>query len=215
MSFAPYVTPRPTACPEHELVAAVRQGHDWAFEELYGRYRTPIGTYVHGMVGDHQRAEDIAQEVFISALRRMRSSEQPIAFKPWVYEIAKNACIDEYRRVQRSREVPLVSDGEDAEPALCSRGPMPEEAVQGKQRLDDLRGAFRSLSTNHHQVMVMRELEGLSYAQIGERLGMTKPVVESTLFRARRRLSDEYDELVSGRRCEQFQAVIALSLIHI
>jgi hypothetical protein len=55
----------------------------------------------------------------------------------------------------------------------------------------------------------MRELEGLSYNQIGERMGMSRPVVESTLFRARRRLSEEYDELVSGRRCEQVQAVIA------
>ena len=209
MSFAPYVTPRPLACSEHELVAAVRQDHDWAFEELYSRYRTPIRHYVQGMVGDLQRAEDIAQEVFISALRRMRCSEQPIAFKPWIYEIAKNACIDEYRRAKRSREVPLVNESEDAEPTLCSRAPMPDEAVQGKQRLDDLRGAFRSLSANHHQVIVMRELEGLSYAQIGERLGMTKPVVESTLFRARRRLGQEYDELVSGRRCEQVQAVIA------
>ena len=51
-----------------------------------------------GMVGDHQRAEDIAQEVIIAALRRLRATEQPIAFKPWLYEIAKNACIDEFRR---------------------------------------------------------------------------------------------------------------------
>ena len=54
----------------------------------------------------------------------------------------------------------------------------------------------------------MRELEGLSYGQIGQSLGMSKPVVESTLFRARRKLSEEYDELVTGRRCEQVQPVI-------
>ncbi len=55
----------------------------------------------------------------------------------------------------------------------------------------------------------MRELEGRSYNQIGERLGMTKPVVESTLFRARRKLSEEYEELVTGRRCDRVQTVIA------
>ena len=55
----------------------------------------------------------------------------------------------------------------------------------------------------------MRELEGRSYTQIGESLGMTKPVVESTLFRARRKLGEEYEDLVTGRRCERVQAVIA------
>ena len=92
---------------EHELISAVRRGDDRAFEELYSRYRPRIGSYVFGMVGDHQRAEDIAQEVFIAALRRLRATERPIAFKPWIYEIAKNACIDEFRRARRSQEVPL------------------------------------------------------------------------------------------------------------
>ena len=57
------------------------------------------------MVKDHGRAEDITQEVFISALRRMRETERPIAFKPWIYEIAKNACIDQFRRSRRAEEV--------------------------------------------------------------------------------------------------------------
>ena len=90
----------PTASDE-ELVAAVRRGDDRAFEELFSRYRRRISTYVYGMVGDHGRAEDITQEVFISALRRLRETERPIAFKPWMYEIAKNACIDESRRARR------------------------------------------------------------------------------------------------------------------
>ena len=54
----------------------------------------------------------------------------------------------------------------------------------------------------------MRELEGLRYRQIGERLGMSRPSVESTLFRARRRLSEEYEELVSGERCRRIQSII-------
>ena len=53
------------------------------------------------MVRDHARAEDVTQEVFLSALRRMRDTERPIAFKPWIYEIAKNACIDQFRRGAR------------------------------------------------------------------------------------------------------------------
>src|SRR3712207_835685 len=75
---------------DHTLVAQVRRGDDRAFEVLYERYCRRIHCYVQGMVKDHQRAEDVTQEVFVSALRRMRATERPIAFKPWIYEIAKN-----------------------------------------------------------------------------------------------------------------------------
>ncbi len=196
---------------DHELVAAVRDGSDRAFEELYARYRGRIGSYILGLVGDHARAEDIAQEVFISALRRLRQTEQPVAFKPWIYEIAKNACTDEFRRTRRVREVPLEpeDEGPHTNQRLCSQAPTPEAAIEHKQSLRDLQGAFHGLSENHHRLIVMREFEGLSSSEIGERLGMSRPVVESSLFRARKRLSHEYHELASGRRCEQVQALIA------
>jgi RNA polymerase sigma factor (sigma-70 family) len=192
------------------LVADVRSGDDRAFEELYTRYRRRIAAYVQGMVGDHGRAEDITQEVFISALRRMRETERSIAFKPWIYEIAKNACIDAYRRSKRAEEVSL--DGDSLAPAdygrLTGTGPSPESAVEGKQRLGDLCSAFGGLSEAHHEILVLRELEGLSYREIGDRMGLSRPSVESTLFRARRRLTEEYDDLASGRRCGRIQAMI-------
>src|ERR671911_658284 len=90
---------------DHQLVSAVRAGDDRAFEQLYSRYQRRIAAYVCGMVKDHGRAEDITQEVFVSALRRMRETERPIAFKPWIYEIAKNACTDTYRRRRRAEEL--------------------------------------------------------------------------------------------------------------
>src|SRR5918998_4413718 len=95
---------------DHELVRRVRRGDDRAFELLYSRYQRRIAGYVFGMVKDHGRAEDITQEVFVSALRRMRQTERPIVFKPWIYEIAKNACIDAYRRGRRAEEVSYDAD---------------------------------------------------------------------------------------------------------
>jgi RNA polymerase sigma factor (sigma-70 family) len=204
-------TSRLPAHSEHELVGAIRAGNDHAFEELYSRYRERIFSFILGKVHDHGRAEDIAQEVFMSALRRLRSSEQTIAFKPWIYEIAKNACIDEFRRGSRAREVPLESDGEfvvDRQKSSLSRVPTPAAAVESKQRLDHLRGAFGGLSATHHQLLVMREFEGMSYDEIGQRLDMTRQMVESSLFRARRKLNEEYQELASGQRCEQIQTAI-------
>ena len=206
--------PRMVAEPggdDHRLVAAVRRGDDRAFELLYERYHRRIHAYVMGMVKDHGRAEDITQEVFVSALRRMRETERPIAFKPWIYEIAKNACIDQFRRSRRAQEVSLQADeGLNASDygKLVGSEPTPDAAVAAKQDLDNLRGAFVGLSDTHHEILVMRELEGLSYREIGERLGMSRPAVESTLFRARRRLSEEYDDLATGARCRRVQGLI-------
>jgi RNA polymerase sigma factor (sigma-70 family) len=191
------------------MVAAVRAGDDFAFERLYRRYQRRIGAYIYGMVHDHGRAEDITQDVFMSALRRMRATDTEIAFKPWIYEIAKNACIDAFRRSKRAEEISYDADEGGERLHLVSNGPTPDAAVDTRMALDHLRGAFGGLSEAHHQILVMRELEGLSYRQIGEQLGMTRASVESTLFRARRRLTEEYEELVSGERCKRIQGIIA------
>lgn len=196
---------------DHELVARIRRGDDRAFECLYRRYHRRIASYIQGMVHDHARAEDVAQDVFMSALRRMRGTDRPIAFKPWIYEIAKNACIDQFRRARRAEEVSYDADeglGSADYGRLVTKDPSPELRYETKQQLDHLRGAFGGLSETHHEILVMRELEGLSYREIGERLGMTRPAVESTLFRARRRLTEEYEQLVTGERCQRVQGII-------
>ena len=130
------------------------------------------------MVKDHGRAEDVTQEVFVSALRRMRETEQPLAFKPWLYQIAKNGCIDAFRRSKRAEEVSYDADDALA-PAdhskLVGAGPSPDAAVAAKQDLDNLCGAFGGLSETHHEILVLRELEGLSYQEIGKRMGMSRP----------------------------------------
>src|SRR4051794_40151685 len=199
---------------DHQLVAAVRRGDERAFEALYERYHRRIYSFVLGMVKDHGRAEDVTQEVFVSALRRMRATERPIAFKPWVYEIAKNACIDAFRRSRRAEEVSydaedLLAPGDHAR--LAGKGPTPDAAVAAKQDIESLWGAFGGLSETHHEILVLRELEGLSYSEIGRRMGMSRAAVESTLFRARRRLTEEYDDIVSGARCLRIQAIIQVA----
>lgn len=192
---------------DRELVQSVRAGDGRAFELVYERYQRRIGAYVHGMVRDHGRAEDVTQEVFISALRRLRSSEQPIALRPWLYEIARNACIDQFRRSARTREVSYERDPREAERVLAGV-PAPEEAVDTKQQLDHLRDALCGLSDVQRDILVMRELEGLSYREIGRRLDLSRPAVESALFRARRRLGHEYEQLSSGARCVHVQRAV-------
>ncbi len=207
-------TPAVHEVDDLDLVAGVRAGDDRAFEALYRRYQSRITAYVRSMVHDHGRAEDITQEVFMSALRRMRETDAAIAFKPWIYEIAKNACIDAWRRSRNTNEVSFdAQDGVGAEDhgRLAGPGVTPDSAIDAKLAFDNLCGALGGLSQTHHEILVMREFEGLSYREIGERLGMSRPGVESTLFRARKRLSEEYEELVSGERCLRVQRIVDTS----
>jgi RNA polymerase sigma factor (sigma-70 family) len=194
------------------LVALVRAGENEAFEELYRRYEHRIRGFIANRVGDSARAEELTQEAFLSALRALRASEAPIAWKPWLYEIARNATIDLHRRRRNTEE--LSVDHEelmrplDRRRLVASRAPDAELAA--KETFDHLRGAFDELPPNHHQVLVMRELEGMSYREIAERLNLTHAAVESKLFRARRRLEREFDELASGRRCVAARTTIGL-----
>ena len=194
-----------TEATDADLVGAVREGDDAAFEALYQRYFPRISAFVCRMLHDTAGCEDVAQEAFMSALRRMRATDSEINFKPWIYQIARNAAIDAHRR--RSHAVEVSMDADDGLRAsdrtrLVGLDGGPDAALITKERLTHLQGAFDELSDVHTRVLVMRELEGMSYREIGKQLDLTRPAVESALFRARRRLESEYTELSEGRRCE-------------
>jgi RNA polymerase sigma factor (sigma-70 family) len=178
------------------LIAAVRRGNDAAFEALYRRYYSRVARFVAGRVRDSGRAEDVVQEVFLSALRRMRATDAEISFRPWIFEIAKNATIDHFRRASRTEEV-SIHGHETMRPSdqlrlVAVAHARPENAMLHKERFEQLQTSFASLSPSHHRVLVLREFEGRSYREIAQELDMTRPAVESALFRARRRLEEEY-----------------------
>jgi RNA polymerase sigma factor (sigma-70 family) len=196
---------------DRELVEAVRAGDDDAFEELYRRYQPRIAAFVRRKVGDSARAEDIAQDVFFSALRRLRATDAEIDFKPWVFQIATNAAIDHWRRTSRAEEISVDADEgmRQSDRVRLTGAAGPDSVLVDKERFEHLRGAFDELSDMHTRILVMRELEGLSYREISERLDVSRASVESTLFRARRRLESEYADISEGRRCAAMRGVIA------
>jgi len=196
---------------DEHLVCLARSGSNAAFEALFRRYHIQIVAYVRGIVPDHGGADDIVQDVFISAYRNLLSSDREIAFRPWVYEIAKNACIDQLRRAGRASEVSIDSerfrDRDEGRLAAVVRSTHAE--VSRREKLESLRMAFNELPQRQHDVLVMRELEGLSYDKIGSRVGLSRSAVESMLFRARKRLKTEFDDISTGERCTRAQATLA------
>ena len=209
--------PRPVAGrSDHQLVSLVRAGDDRAFEELFHRYRRRITAYVYGMVarprarGGHRTG---GLRLGPAADARDRAADRLSALD----------LRDRQERVHRRtppaqpRRGGLADERRGARPAAttCTWSrppPRPTRRCEVKQRLGHLCGAFGGLSEAHHEILVLRELEGLSYREIGERMGLSRPAVESTLFRARRRLAQEYDELASGARCKRVQAIISAAV---
>jgi RNA polymerase sigma factor (sigma-70 family) len=193
-----------TACCERDrddrLAAAVGGGDERAFELLFSRYRAPIGAYVSSLVRDPGHSEDVTQEVFISALRSLRMGASPAAVRPWLYEIARNACIDRHRRSRRGEEfaggagAQLPTDGA----RVVSAPAESESELDARARFAELREALLDMPALDRRLLVMREFEGRSYREIVECSGLTTPAVESALFRARRRLIERTGGLSDG-----------------
>jgi RNA polymerase sigma factor (sigma-70 family) len=201
----------PVDTSDEQLVARAQEGSSEAFAVLFRRYRPAIARYAGRMLGDDARAEDVVQEVFLSALRGIDGLDRPAGFKPWLYRIAHNACVDHMRRNRRADEVSMDASVLPAaeEIRLFRQAPSTHAALSQKEDFRNLREAFRGLPPSQSEVLVMRELEGLSYDEIAARMGITRASVESMLFRARQGLRDEYGEIATGARCERMRPVMA------
>ena len=196
---------------DEQLVALAQAGSSEAFASLFRRYRPAIARYAGRLLGNDARVEDIVQEVFLSALRRIGSLDRPAGFKPWLYRIAHNTCVDHMRRTHRAEEVSIDANILPAseEIRLYRRATSTHAAVTQKEDFKNLREAFGGLPPSQSEVLVMRELEGLSYDQIAARMGITRASVESMLFRARQGLRDEYGQIATGERCLRMRPVMA------
>jgi RNA polymerase sigma factor (sigma-70 family) len=198
-----------TEAREEELVAAAQAGSKTAFEALFRRYRDRITTFVRSSVRDDGRAEDLVQEIFFSAHKNLASLDHPGAFRSWLYQIARNACLDEARR--RSRQDELILGWDEFPPPderIVTHNQSAEGALSQKEELSNLTQALDGLPDTQHQALVLREIGGMSYDEIGRRMRLSRPAVESVLFRARRGLKGAYSEISTGERCKRMQIVM-------
>jgi RNA polymerase sigma factor (sigma-70 family) len=163
---------------DEQLVALFRAGNDEAFRVIHDRYSQRLFAYSRQMLsGSRQDAEDALQDVFIRAYGALRASDRPVALRAWLYRVAHNRCVDQLRR-----PLPPAADLFDA-----MRPPLPDALTEAERR-EDLRRLIadvRRLPAQQRSVLLMRELEGLSYADLAAALGVSVPAVKSLLVRAR------------------------------
>lgn len=151
------------------------------FERLFATYSQPIFTFVLRMVGDADRAADIAQDTFIKAYRKLDTLADEASTRSWLYRIATNTAIDEMRR---RRFFTPMGDDEREHDRPDSR-PGPEAQVLGASIDDRIQRALLRLRPNHRQCLVLSDIEDMGAQQIGEVMGMSYGAVRTLLCRAR------------------------------
>jgi RNA polymerase sigma-70 factor (ECF subfamily) len=170
-----------------DLVHRVKRGDDEALDVLLRRYMDDLYRFCCHLVSNRQDAEDICQESLTRAIDRADTLERGSAFRGWLFCIARNLSVDVFR--QRRRICTLFEE-EATPPPLRVEGPQ-ESVVVGEEH-QTVAQALSRLTRSHQRVLLLREVEGLSYADIGEHLNVSHSAVETLLFRARRRLREEY-----------------------
>ena len=173
---------------EQDLVARAKQGDQDAFSQLVEANQNKIYTLALRMTGHPEDGADLAQEAFLRAWRSLPSFQGESSFSTWLYRLASNLCIDFLRREKRRKAAAVVSlDDEDAAYPLeiPDHRFTPESELERKELRAHVGQALCKLSDEHRQVLVLRELEGLSYGEIAAQLGLESGTVKSRIARAR------------------------------
>lgn len=176
---------------ERALIDRVLSGETDAFEPLVAENQKQVYHLALRMLENPEDASDAAQEVFLRAYRSLDSFRAESRFSVWLYRLTSNICID-MLRAQRRRQTFSLSVGEEEgevqELEIPDRRFSPETALERAQLREAVRQGLDKLALEYREVLVLREIQGLSYEEIGQVLGLETGTVKSRLFRGRQKL---------------------------
>ena len=178
---------------EDELVRRAQSGDLDAFEALVRAHEKTVYTLALRMTNQPQDAEDMAQEAFLKVWRALPDYRWESRFSVWLYRIVSNVCLDWLRRQAKRPTVSLSvedDEGEEAERELPDGRQSPERLLEQKLTREAVQRGLETLPDEQRQILLLREIRGLSYEEIGQALALEPGTVKSRLFRARKKLAD-------------------------
>ena len=169
---------------EEQCVAQARGGDASAVEELVQTYEAPVYRLALRMCGGRaEDAQEVAQETFLAAWRGLPRFRGQCRFSSWLYKLTANAAVDHLRREKRRpAAVPLENAGEPADPHT------PQEELERRELHRAVQQALDRLTPEHREVLLLRQMQGLSYQEIGAALSLEEGTVKSRISRAKRQL---------------------------
>ena len=179
---------------ELEIVQRVLSGDTEAFEALVIEHQNKVYSLALRMVGNEEDARDMAQEAFIRAYGSLAGFRGDSKFSVWLYRLTSNICIDFLRSRGKKRTVSMTWAGDDGEDAGELEIPdetwSPESQLERSLTRESVRRGLESLSPQYREILLLREINGLSYAEIAGALSLEEGTVKSRIFRARKKLCD-------------------------
>ncbi len=192
----------PTSDPDVQLMLRFRAGDEEAFRELFEKHSRAIVNFAYHFVGSRQRAEELAQDVFLQIYKAGSRYEPQAKFTTWLYRIATNACLNEVRRPEhRYRTRPLEYQQEDSRERSEIAFPDPtavpgESALAGRQLADRIEEVMATLPENQRAALVLSRVDGLSYQEVADALEVSVSAVKSLVFRATATMRKELAEFL-------------------
>ncbi|MCF8200117.1 MAG: sigma-70 family RNA polymerase sigma factor [Sulfuritalea sp.] len=171
---------------ENGLASRAQAGDRQAFAQLVRRFQDRVFGFILRMNNSRDEAMDLTQETFMKAYQALPTWRPDARFSTWLFQIARNATLDILRRRQLVEFVPLDAgqpEGEALDPP--DDAPLPEEHLSGRQRIALLEQSLHELPVEQREILLLRELENMSYADIAVTLNIEAGTVKSRLARAR------------------------------
>lgn len=168
---------------DRDLILNARRGETEAFGELVTRHQTSVFNVCYRILHERGEAEDMAQETFIRAHRRLNTFNIEKPFNPWIRRVAANVCLNYLETQKVTTE---LDDEKDADPSQSL-----EKQVEVKERSEQIRAALASLPANYRTVVELRHYQEMSYEEIASELKLPLSDVKSHLFRARKILAEK------------------------
>jgi len=172
---------------DEQLATSYLEGERSCFDELVRRYSGPIYAFILRMVGRPEDADDLTQDVFVQLLRSLPSARPELPLRPWVYVIARNKCLDHLKRKKALNFSALATpEGDDlAEERFADAEPLPEELAERQDLREILQDAISQLPPRYRTVVALRYSSDLTFAEIGEVLGMPENTAKTHFQRAK------------------------------
>ncbi len=164
-------------------------GDPLAFESLVKRYSTPLFNFVYRFLGDYDLASDILQHVFIQLHTSLNTLRVEKPLKAWLFQVARNRCLDELRRRRVIHFSELEAVNEDEELSILAvipdTGPLPEELAEQSDLQQQLQAAIQTLPVKFRSVVLLRYTAQLSFSEIGQTLKMPEATAKTYFQRAK------------------------------
>lgn len=180
-----------TRSEELDIINRVRSGDTEAFEALVIEHQSKVYGLALKMTGNEEDARDLAQEAFIRAYTSLAGFRAESKFSVWLYRLTSNLCIDFLRGKKRRPTVSMTSeDDEDEELDIPDERHTPELELERAETRESIQRGLNSLSDDFRQILLMREIAGMSYSEISKELNLEEGTVKSRIFRARKKLAE-------------------------